>query len=288
MNESCAICGGALGRELLVITKPDRFERELGIADEGYRRAWVECMQCGTVTDILPPCVDRLAEIEQTYYAIDFKNSSLAEKFAKVMALPPGRSDNALRVARVLDFIAQWPALAGHTRSRRALDIGAGLGIFPAAFLARAGAAWSMTVVEPDPLAAVHLRQLAQFPVIEEGLPLKQDIGRFHLITLNKVVEHLSDPVAMLRNVTPLLDSAAGVAYIEVPDKQTIHYRPPEDNILGALHRHLYGLRGLLRLVTQAGLVPLRLERIFEPSGKLSVFAFVTTAAVAARLSAAD
>lgn len=285
MNAACAICGGALGRELLAITRPDRFERELGVSEEGYRRAWVECSQCGTATDILPPGADRLAEIEQAYYAIDFKNSSLAEKFAKVMALPPERSDNALRVERVLEFVTRWPGLA--VDSKRALDIGAGLGVFPAAFMARAGAGWSMTAIEPDPLAAAHLRQLARFPVIEEGLPLKRDIGRFHLVTLNKVVEHLSDPVAMLRNVAPLLHSAGGVAYIEVPDKQTIRYRPPEDNILGALHRHIYGLRGLLQLVTEAGLVLLRLERIVEPSGKLSVFAFATTPAVAARLSTA-
>lgn len=285
MSTACAICGGVLGRELLVITKPDRFERDLGVRDEGYRRAWVECTQCGTATDVLPPGANRLSEIEQAYYAIDFKNSSLAEKFARVMALPSGRSDNALRVSRVLDFVAHGPVPTGLADERRALDIGSGMGVFPAAFLTRSGGTWSMTAIEPDPLAAAHLRGLAKFPVIEGGLPLKQDIGRFHLITLNKVLEHLADPVAMLRNIAPYLDSAEGVAYIEVPDKQTIHYRPSDDNILGALHRHLYGLRGLLRLVTEAGFVPLRLERIVEPSGKLSVFAFVTSPAVAARLS---
>jgi SAM-dependent methyltransferase len=285
MRIACAICGGALGRELLVITQPDRFERHVGIAEGGYRRAWVECEGCGTATDILPPGPNRLAEIEQAYYAIDLKNSSIAEKFAKVMGLPRARSDNAFRVDRVVDFATHWPPLAALDGSKRALDIGAGMGVFLAAFMDRAGNGWSMTAVEPDPLAAAHMRGLGTFGVIEGSLPVKQDIGQFHLVTLNKVVEHLADPVAMLRNVAPLLDSAGGVAYIEVPDKQTIRYRPPEDNILGALHRHLYGLRGLLRLVTEAGFAPLRIERIVEPSGKLSVFAFVTTPAVAARMS---
>jgi len=284
-KERCAICGGALERELLAITQPDRFERHVGVSEQGYRRVWVECSECGTATDILPPGPSRLADIERAYYAIDFKNSSIGEKFAKVMSLPPARSDNALRVDRVVDFVSHWPPLARTKEGMRALDIGAGMGVFPAHFLDRAGGGWSLTAIEPDPLAASHLRGLGKFDVIEGGLPVEQEIGRFHLITLNKVVEHLADPVAMLRNVVPLLDIAGGLAYIEVPDKQTIRYRPPEDNILGALHRHLYGLRGLLHLVTEAGFVPLRLERIVEPSGKLSVFAFVTTPAVSARIS---
>ena len=45
MSMTCAICGGALGRELLVITQPDRFERHVGIGEQGYRRGWVECTQ---------------------------------------------------------------------------------------------------------------------------------------------------------------------------------------------------------------------------------------------------
>ena len=285
MSRTCAICGGPLGRELLVISQPDRFERHVGVSDEGYRRVWVEFTECGTATNILPTGLSRLTEIEQAYYAIDFKNSSIAEKFTKVMSLPRKRSDNAFRVDRVLDFILRWSPLAAFAGGKRALDIGAGMGVFPAAFMDRAGGGWSVTAIEPDPMAASHLRGLGKFAVIEDSLPVKQDIGRFHLITLNKVVEHLADPVSILREVAPLLDAAGGVAYIEVPDKQTIRYRPPEDNILGALHQHLYGLRGLLRLVTEAGFAPLRLERIVEPSGKLSVFAFVTTPAVAARLS---
>lgn len=284
MSMACAICGGALDHEMLVITQPDRFERDIGIAKEGYRRAWVECADCGTATDVLSGDPRRLAEIEQAYYAIDLKGSSIADKYAKIMALPRERSDNAFRVQRVLDFLSSFPALPSD-KPKRALDIGAGMGVFPAHFLDRMSSGWEMTAIEPDPLAAAHLRGLRKFSVIESGLPMNQDIGRFHLITLNKVVEHVARPVEVIHAIVPLLDSVCGIAYIEVPDKQTIYYRPPDDNILGALHRHLYGLRGLLRLVTEAGFVPLRLERIVEPSGKLSVFVFATTPTVAARLS---
>ncbi|MEA2946265.1 MAG: N,N-diacetyllegionaminate synthase [Alphaproteobacteria bacterium] len=284
ISSNCSICGGALERELLVITEPDRFERHVGVSDHGYRRAWVECSDCGTATDVLPPGPDRLADIEKAYYAIDFKNSSIPEKFAKIMSLPAERSDNAIRVDRVLDFLAGWTPLAGGPR--RALDIGAGLGVFPARFMERCGGGWDMTAVEPDPMAAAHLASLGRFEVVHDGFPFRHDRGRFQLVTLNKVVEHIRSPVDYLRALAPVLDPENGIVYIEVPDKETIRSRPPSDNILGALHRHLYDLTGLLRLITEAGLVAIRLERIVEPSGKLSAFAFATLPSVASRLTA--
>jgi hypothetical protein len=283
----CAICGGALGQELLVITKPDRFELYAGVEEQGYRRAWVECSDCGTVTDVLPPGPNRLSEIEQAYYAIDFKDSSLAEKFAKIMSLPRERSDNAFRVDRIVDFLAKWIPLAGHKETKRALDIGTGLGVFPARFLQCCDDDWNMTAVEPDPMAAAHLTGLQKFKVVNEALPWKEDLGKFQLITLNKVVEHSDSPVEFIRTIVPMLDPANGIAYIEVPDKETIHRRPSTDNILGALHRHLYGLDGLLRLITNAGLVAIRLERVVEPSGKISVFVFATVPTVVAELAKA-
>ena len=285
MSFNCSVCGGILGRELLVITQPDRFERHAGVSERGYRRVWVECPECGTATDILPPGPNRLADIEKAYYAVDFQNSSIPEKFKKIMSLPGGHSDNAIRVDRILDFLDNWQPLSC-TNLRRALDIGSGLGVFPARFLDRCGGGWSMTAVEPDPMAAAHLASLNRFEVAHDGFPMRENPGQFHLVTLNKVVEHIGSPVEYLRAVAMVLDPASGVAYIEVPDKATIHARPSSDNILGALHRHLYDLKGLLRLLTEAGLVAMRLERILEPSGKLSVFAFATLPVVAARLSA--
>jgi hypothetical protein len=76
------------------------------------------------------------------------------------------------------------------------------------------------------------------------------------------------------------------VIYVEVPDRRSIQFRPPNDNALGALHCHLYDPRSLSAVLEMAGLVPLSLERVFEPSGKLSVYAFATLPEVAARLSA--
>jgi hypothetical protein len=43
---------------------------------------------------------------------------------------------------------------------------------------------------------------------------------------------------------------------------------------LGALHCHLYDPASIVTLLERAGLAPLHVDQIFEPSGKISVFAF--------------
>jgi len=272
--ERCAICGGALGRELLRITVPDRFERHVGIAAEGYARSWVECEGCGAATNVLAKGNRaKLDAIAAGYYEVDLAGGSVADKFAKVMALPPERSDNAQRVARVAAFADAW--LPPETACPRVLDIGAGTGVFLARFLAQPGRrAWSGTGVEPDPAAAAHLRALARFAVVEGMFTDSSRLAGFDLVTLNKVVEHLPQPLALVREAAGALEPARGLLYIELPDTLTVSHRPPSDNILGALHCHLYNPSSVAALLARAGLVALRIERLFEPSGKISVAAF--------------
>jgi hypothetical protein len=103
------------------------------------------------------------------------------------------------------------------------------------------------------------------------GSPDVQDID---LCTLNKVVEHLEDPVNLIRQASTSLVPSWGVLYVEVPAKETIVCRPPADNILGALHRQLYDFRSLDCAFRGAGMVAIQLERIYEPSGKISIAGF--------------
>lgn len=49
--------------------------------------------------------------------------------------------------------------------------------------------------IEPDPEAADHLKKLNKFEVVEASLGEGPDSGQFPLVTLNKVSEHLADPI---------------------------------------------------------------------------------------------
>lgn len=271
---ACAVCGGSLGQELLRITKPDRFELFAGVEPEGYWRSWVECDDCGAATNVqIPENQAKLAALSAGYYEVDFAGSSIAEKFRKITTLPAERSDNAQRVKRVRNFMHSWreKGFPG-----RVLDIGAGTGVFLWGFLESAGSRWAGVAVEPDPNAAEHLRTLGRFEVIEDIFEEHLGLSGFELVTLNKVVEHLPDPLMLVKAAATAL-TPEGVLYVEVPDRLTIGRRPPNDNILGALHCHLYDPRSLGTLLMRTGLAILRIERVFDPSGKLTVAAFAVT-----------
>ena len=288
----CAICGGSLVRELLAITEPDRFERHLGIDSTGYRRRWVECDGCGAATNIYPDGVlERLETLAAGYYEVDFKSTTIRQKYDMVMAMPLSQSDNAQRVTRVREFLNVWRGESAATEAV-ALDIGAGTGVFLSRFLKEAaeyGQQWSAVAVEPDAIAAEHLSSLAQFEV-KEGL-FTESLGMrgFDLCSLNKVLEHLPEPLVLLRAAASALQPERGVLYVEVPAKETLTYRPPNDNILGPLHRHLYDIESLSKVIERAGLVVMEMARLFEPSGKISVAAFaVKPEAVASRIRSVE
>jgi SAM-dependent methyltransferase len=268
----CAICEGNSARELLRIDSPDRFETSIGIKDAGYVRRWVECETCGTASNVLPPeSAEHLATIRAAYYEVDFIGSDIGDKYLRVMSMPVGQSDNAGRVARVLNFVRRWFEVSADIR---VMDIGAGTGVFLSRLVDETLGSWQYLGVEPDPRAAAHLRQLKKFPVVEAMYQGQSELCGFSLVTLNKVLEHIEHPLPFLEQITQSLLPHNGLLYIEVPDKVTIQLRSQNDNILGALHCHLYDPLSLGYLLRRAGLQLLRVDRIREPSQKLSLCAF--------------
>ena len=128
--ECCQVCGGELTRELIAIRSPDRFELHVGIESAGYVRRWMECDRCGAAINVYSGKVkEKLELLAAGYYAVDFKGTTIDKKYESVMALPPERSDNAMRVDRVHRFLDhrmpnEKPCCA------KALDIVAETGFF--------------------------------------------------------------------------------------------------------------------------------------------------------------
>lgn len=269
---ACRLCGSQLGDPMLLHNVRDRFEIAVGIDPVGYQRAWRRCIGCGVVQNVQAPSSEaKLNTLAASYYEVDLGNN-IREKFERVMALPRHSSDNAGRVERIREFIQRRPEDHGR---RHVLDIGAGLGVFLARFLQLSEGSWHGTAIEPDPNAAEHLRSIGTFRVVEATFTGNEaDIGSADLITLNKVVEHIATPVELVARAGSKLKLGKGVLYVEVPDELTIERRPATDNILGALHKHLYSPRSLSLLIERASLEVVRIGRVFEPSGKITVFAF--------------
>lgn len=285
---ACRLCGGTDQRVKLVIDRPDRFERAAGIAEAGYRRYWLDCTGCGLLNNHYEH--DLSAVYDSDYYDPAVEGESVRERFARILALPNAGSDNWARVQRVNAFVSAYRAAwAGAAPPASVLDIGAGTGIFLYRYL-EACPGWSATAVEPVPQACEHLASLAGVAGKDPACTAVRAVRgfyragmpelageRFGLVTLNKVVEHLPDPAALVRDAGEAL-SPGGVLYVEVPDKATADHRPAADNILGALHFALFDASTLARVFDRAGLATLQVQRYTEPSGKITVSGFACRA----------
>ena len=285
MDKTCLICGGELIETRLIHKTRDRFEKHVGIPANGFQRRCVECSNCQSCTNLIKPDNAHLLEkLGEGYYEVDFANSNISEKFKKVMALPAAESDNAQRVQRVSAFLTLWlDVMSINSRNISLLDIGAGTGVFLTKFLqfhlTDKKRKFNAVALEPDATAAEHLRSIGEFKVIESTLEPDKIGEKFRVVTMNKIIEHVATPSQLLHNVSKVLNPTVGLIYAEVPDAATIGRRPPEDNILGSLHHHLYSLKRLTILLENAGFCVLDLGRVVEPSGKITVFGFACSRA---------
>lgn len=275
MINKCTLCCNNIFEVKLEIIKPDRFEIALGISELNYLRKWTECANCGlyhnenSITN-----QNLLNSIGHRYYEIDFGKENLASRFIKLKNLPNENSDNYFRVNRIKGFYNDY--ISGgllDSGTKNILDVGSGLGVFLDTFICDD---WKGTAIEPDPFASKHLNAISnnRFEVINNVYKSGVVDSKFDLITFNKVLEHLSNPIELLKLAKDNLNSENSLVYVEVPDLLTCSKRNYNDNILGSLHFNLYNPYTLALLFKNSGLTPVKVERIIEPSGKITTYGF--------------
>jgi SAM-dependent methyltransferase len=186
------------------------------------------------------------------------------------VSLPPERSDNAGRVQRVLAYAADRFGPG----ARSVLDVGSGLCVFLHA-MKRVG--WDCTALDPDSRAAAHARDVVGVRAACGDFESGTDLGRYDLVTFNKVLEHVRDPIAMLARAKDRL-SPGGLVYIELPDGEAA--APPTGEGFGREeffieHHHVFSAASTARLAERAGFSALAIERLREPSTKYTLRAFL-------------
>lgn len=237
------------------------------VAGEAYRR---EIWQF----DASNHFVGRHAMTVATDYSGDYVQATyggvagMAAAFERVVALPPERSDNEGRIARVTAFAA---GRFGGRADVRLLDIGAGLGVFPRA-VKRAG--WHCTAIDPDPGAVEHMRTRVGVEAICGDFMTVTGLGQFDVVTFNKVLEHVEDPVAMLRRAGRLV-APGGFVYVELPDGEAAARDGAGREEFFIEHLHVFSFRSIVMLAERAGFFPLVVERLQEPSTKYTLRAFL-------------
>jgi SAM-dependent methyltransferase len=191
--------------------------------------------------------------------------------FDRIVALPPERSDNSARADCVINFAQKHlPAAA----APRLLDIGAGLSVFPYRMKA---AGWRCTALDPDERTARHAREVVGVDALV-GDFMTLDLsgaGTFDVITFNKVLEHVEDPVSMLARARPLL-ATGGFVYFEVPDGEAASVDGPGREEFFIEHHHVFSAASAALLAVRAGFNPLRTECLREPSSKFTIRVFAS------------
>ena len=192
----------------------------------------------------------------------------MKETFRRILELPPEKSDNAVRVRRVLDFAKRfW----GKPKSPSLLDIGSGLAVFP---FRMKEAGWRVTALDPDPRAAAHARKEAGVESINaDFLKWKtKSTNVFDAISINKVLEHIDNPVRMLIKAWRMV-RAGGFLYVEVPDVAASNEGPGREEFY-VEHLHVFSPLSLRASCKKAGFKLANLQRIKDPSGKYTIFGF--------------
>lgn len=260
-------CSGAHLTSVFAYDAPPAGEVRFKL-DGRYRREYKKCGLCGHFFSSHE--IDMAALYEGRYVDATYSDADgLLQSFHRIIDLPPHASDNAARVKRLLAYGASHLASTNPTL----LDVGSGLAVFPFAMQA---AGWQCTAIDPDQRAAAHAREVAGVEaILGDFLQLPPaSIGRFDVVTFNKVLEHVEDPIAMLRRARPLIKEG-GFVYVEVPDGESAASEGPGREEFFIDHHHVFSMASLTLMAARAGFEVRQAERLREPSTKYTIWAFL-------------
>jgi len=261
-------CGSSEWQPAVTYAAPPTGETPFPLPKGSYNRGYFRCPTCGHLHGQHNIDLGFLydgAYVDATYGDYD----GIARTFDRIKALPPDKSDNVGRVARIREFTegsGRFPT------EPRLLDIGAGLGVFPSAIK---DLGWDVTAIDPDPRAARHMRERLGIPVIEADIfdVDPGNVGTFDIVTLNKVLEHVVDPDALLHRCSDFLNEG-GVIYFEVPDGPAALTDGPHREEFFIEHHHAFSLESARHLARMSGLANFESGTIVEPSTKYTVYVF--------------
>lgn len=270
------LCGSPDLKSVHWFQDPPASETRFAFMSQGqYRRQLLECRVCRHVLSTHKMNDEQLYSGD--YVTSNYGGKGILATFERINALPPEQSDNAGRVNNIAKFAESWfkgpRDLAGGVPE--ILDVGSGLCVFLHRVTTELG--WKCTALDPDPSACEHARLTVGVDVLNGdflSLPIDR---RFEVITLNKVIEHVREPIAMIQRARDLL-MPNGFLYIEVPDAEEavldpIGYEREEFTID---HPHVFSVVSLAILISRAGMRIIKLERLVEPSSKYTLRAYAT------------
>ena len=256
----CFLCG-SVGRILYERLRDWLFEAP---GEWGF----LKCPDCGLVWLNPRPIQDDLGEIYRGYYTRGGNaHSTLRQKSERALystlpgysSLAPNWFWNLLGRGLSLSSLMKERALLGTmclvgNEKGRLLDVGCGNGFF-LSIMRDAG--WQVVGVEPDREAAHGAQQRYGVTVLAGYLAdAKFDEQTFDAITLNHVIEHVFDPVAVLSECRRLLKPNGRIVVVTPNVESEGHsiFKSFWRGLEHPRHIHLFSRRSLQSCCEQAGL----------------------------------
>ena len=186
------------------------------------------------------------------------------------MDITEGKSDNKHRVKRIVEFCKKRGMNSSTTK---VLDIGSGLCVFLGE-LKKQG--FRCYCIDPDSISVEHASKNVKVDIAFLGKleDFKTDV-KFDIITFNKVLEHIKNPLSSLKISEKYLNDSSFV-YIELPDGDAAL---KNDEIMKREefyieHYTIFNEKSLKFLIEKAELICDGIRTIHEPSDKYTIYAF--------------
>ena len=256
----CSLCGSTRTREVAIGT-----DREYPTSSDEFHI--VECCDCGLHYLNPRPTAAELARIyPSNYYAYNYRPAGQARKALPLVTRIRHRLF-ATRFTEVLRRVADRPSI-------ELLDVGCGDGWMLDLYKRADPARINTFGVDFNEAACDVARQQGHTVYCSRFEDLHIS-GRFDIVNLSQVIEHVSDPLAVARKSFEVL-RPGGLFVVETPNTDTWDYRRFSRGAWGAYHipRHwnLFDPASIQRLGETAGF---RLRTIvFNPAAVHWVWTF--------------
>jgi len=251
-QKECIICGGEPEKTKFGYTKPDKYEKWIGLKD--IKRLWVKCKECGFHWQLRNYPLSKFDVMYRDWYRHpQFRGENIKEAYTRIqnyrLTYESENEERYIWFAKNIKF----------NDAKKVLDVGSGVGVWPKILK---DAEFDVTCVDTNWDSVKFIQDL--------GMPCYRDLkdvhGYFDTVTLVHVLEHILDLDGFLEQVRMRLRKG-GYLFVEVPDSHGFYHLNKDHDDFNSTHQWFFGIRSLWIVLERNGFKP-RIYYGIDMSGK--------------------
>ena len=228
-NKVCKICNSKNYKTIFQIKQFDIYEKTINQNNKQLKE-WNLCKNC--------KCFFQIKKIQipniNKFYSRSYRNKNTKayeKRFKEIIGLPSSQSESYDRHKRLLEFL-KIKKLNKYNIFKKCLDVGCGFGVY-AYFLKKN----SKNVECIDLHDNAHYLSKYDIKFYKKNfMSIKK---KFSLITLNFLIEHLTDPNTFIKKSSNLL-LKKGILYIEVPSDKAFNNQDKNHDVFNSTHNFIF------------------------------------------------